>query len=137
MAYVIWKDSFNIGVWDMDEQHKLFISYINELYDALQLRNAEGIVMPILDKLLDYVGLHFAAEEDMLGSVNYPMIETQKKQHAYYVSEILSLKKSFSADAQTSQNLLLFLRDWFLHHIMTEDLKYVEFVEKIDAEPKL
>ena len=44
MAYVIWKESFNIGVREMDEQHKLFISYINELYDALQLRNAEGIV---------------------------------------------------------------------------------------------
>ncbi len=40
MIYIIWKDRFNIGVKEMDEQHKLFVSYINELYDAMQSGNA-------------------------------------------------------------------------------------------------
>ena len=30
MAYIVWKDSFNIGVKEMDDQHKLFASYIND-----------------------------------------------------------------------------------------------------------
>lgn len=61
MAYIVWKDSFNLGVKEIDEQHQLFAGYINELYDVVQSGNAEDIV-PIINKLSDYSQLHFAAE---------------------------------------------------------------------------
>lgn len=64
----------------------------------------------------------------MLKSINYPMLETQIIQHAYYISELTLLKSSYLDKTQTAQNMLLFLKDWLLHHITTEDLKYVEFV---------
>lgn len=127
MAYIVWKDSFNLGVKEIDEQHQLFAGYINELYDVMQSGNAEDIV-PIINKLSDYSQLHFAAEENMLKLINYPMLETQIIQHAYYISELTLLKSSYLDKTQTAQNMLLFLKDWLLHHITTEDLKYVEFV---------
>jgi hemerythrin len=128
MGYIVWKDSFNIGVKVMDEQHKVFASYINELYDAIQAGKAEAITEPTLAKLTDYIQSHFAVEEDILKSINYPMLEDQKGQHAYYISELTFLKSSYLNKTQTAQNMLLFLRDWFLHHITTEDLKYAEYV---------
>ena len=128
MAYIVWKDSFNIGVKVMDDQHKLFASYINELYEAMQLGKAEDIVAPILDKLTAYSKTHFAAEEEMLKYNNCPMLETQIIQHAYFVSELVSFKCSYQNETQTAQNMLLFVKDWLLHHITTEDLKYAELV---------
>jgi hemerythrin len=127
MAYIVWKDNFNIGVTEMDEQHKLFVSYINELYDVMQAGNSNEIV-PILDKLIDYSRTHFAEEENLLTSINYPMLEIQKKHHAYYIVELESIKSAYLNKTQTAQNLLLFIKDWLLHHITTEDLKYAEFV---------
>lgn len=127
MAYIVWKDSFNLGVKEIDEQHQLFAGYINELYDVMQSGNAEDIV-PIINKLSDYSKLHFAAEEKILKSINYPMLETQIIQHAHYISELTLLKSSYLDKTQTAQNMLLFLKDWLLHHITTEDLKYVKFV---------
>ena len=129
MTYIVWEDRYNIGVKEMDEQHKLFISYVNELYNAVQSGKAETIVVPMLDKLTDYIQLHFAAEEELLKSINYPDIETEKSQHAYFVSEILLLKSSYLNKTQTAQNMLLFLKEWFLYHIMNEDLKIAEFIE--------
>lgn len=128
MGYIVWKDSFNIGVIAMDEQHKLFVGYLNELYNAMQTGNSEAIVEPTLNRLTDYITSHFAAEEAIMKSVNYPMLQTQIEQHAYFISELTFLKSSFLNKTQTAQNILLFLKDWFLHHITTEDLKYAEFV---------
>lgn len=128
MGYIVWKDGFNIGVIEMDEQHKLFAVYINELYDAMQSGKTETIVAPILNKLADYSQSHFAAEEKLLKSINYPMLETQIKHHAYFISELISLKSSYLNNTQTAQNMLLFVKDWLLHHITTEDLKYAEYI---------
>ena len=133
MAYFAWKDSFCIGVKKMDEQHKLFVSYINELSEAMRAGNVEAIVVTIYGKLTDYIQTHFSTEEDILLSIDYPMLETQKKQHAFYVSELTFLKSSVLDKHHTAQNMLLFLKDWFLHHITTEDLKYVEFIKKIET----
>ena len=137
MPYIVWKDSFDIGVKEMDEQHKLFVGYVNELFDAIQSGNAETIVAPILDKLTDYIQLHFAAEENILKSINYPMLENQKAQHAYFVSELTFLKSSFLNKSQTAHNMFLFLKDWFIHHITTEDLKYAQFINKIDTASRI
>lgn len=128
MEYIVWKDSFNIGVTEMDDQHKLFASYINELYEAMQLGKAADVVAPLLDKLTDYSKVHFAAEEELLKHNNYPMLETQIIQHAYFISELIAFKSSYLNKTQTAQNMLLFVKDWLLHHIMTEDLKYAELV---------
>jgi len=128
MTYFVWKDSFNIGVKKMDEQHRQFVAHINELYEAMQLGNAEAVVAATLNKLTDYIQSHFADEEAILKSINYPMFEAQIKQHAYYISELIFLKSSILNKTQTAQNTLLFIKDWFLHHITTEDLKYAEYV---------
>lgn len=135
MAYIIWKESFNIGVQEMDDQHRLLVNYINDLYESIQAGNSEDNVEIILNKLTEYIQLHFAAEEAILKSVNYPLLDSQIKQHEYYVSELNFLKSGFLDEAQTAQNMLLFLKDWFLHHITTEDLKYVEFVKKTQSMP--
>ena len=128
MDYIVWNDSFNIGVKEMDEQHKLLVSHINELYNAIKAGNSESVVKPILIKLTDYINVHFAAEENLLKIHNYPMIEAQIAQHSHYISEIAFMESSFMNKKQTAQNLLLFLKDWFIHHITTEDLKYSECV---------
>lgn len=128
MGYIVWKDGFNIGVEEMDEQHKLFAGYINELYDAMQAGDTEAVVVPILDKLTDYSQTHFTDEENLLKSINYPMLETQIQQHAYFISELEFLKSSYLNKTQTAQNMLLVVKDWLLHHITTEDLKYAEYI---------
>lgn len=129
MAYIVWKDSFNVGVKEMDRQHEQFAAYVNELYDAIQSGNAEAVIISIFDKLTGYIQSHFAAEEALLESVNYQEFETQKTQHAYFISELNFMKSTLMSDTQKAQNTLLFLKDWFLHHIMTEDLKYREAIE--------
>jgi len=128
MEYIVWKDSFNVGVKEMDHQHRLFAGYINELYDAIKSGNSESIVVPILDKLTGYSKIHFAAEEKLLKSNNYPMLEIQIQQHKHFISELSSLKSSYMNKTQTAQNMLLCVKDWLLHHIMTEDLKYAEYI---------
>jgi len=134
MAYIIWKESFKIGIKEMDEQHRQFAAHVNELYDAVHLGNAEAIIGPILNKITDSIKSHFADEEAILKSVNYPMVEAQIKQHAYCISELILMKSSFLNKTQTAHNTLLFVKDWFVHHVTTEDLKYAEYVYAYTAD---
>lgn len=131
MAYIVWKDSFMVGVHEMDKQHEQFVAYVNELHAALESGGVESVLVAIHDKLTVYIQSHFAAEEALLNSFNCPILDTQKIQHAYFVSELNFMKNLLMDDIQKAQNTLLFLKDWFLHHIMTEDLKYGEFIKKL------
>ncbi|MBK5278533.1 MAG: hemerythrin family protein [Bacteroidia bacterium] len=128
MAYIVWKDSFDIGVPEMDYQHKLFVSYINELHKSIQFGYSKLNVVITLKKLADYIEVHFVEEEKLLISINYPMLEVQIKQHAYFISELASMKNTYMSKTQTANNMLIFMKDWFLHHITTEDIKYAEFI---------
>ena len=131
MAYIVWKDSFMVGVNEMDKQHEQFVAYVNELHAALQSGDVESVLVAIYDKLTVYIQSHFTAEEALLKSFNCPLLETQKIQHEYFVSELNFMKKILMNDIQRAQNTLLFLKDWFLHHIMTEDQKYGEFMKTL------
>ena len=128
MDYVIWKDSFNVGSIEMDEQHKSFLGYINEVHAALKPETPRTEIDSILDKLTNYIKEHFTAEEHLLYLKHYPGLESQKKQHACFITELDHLKSNESNQSLTTQNLLTFVREWFLDHIMTEDKKYTEFI---------
>ena len=124
MACVVWEERFNIGIKDIDDQHKLFVGYLNDLHDAMQAGNAEAIVAPILYRLFDYITIHFAAEEKILESIHYPEFEKHVKQHAHFILEL-----NFLDNSQTAGNMLPLLRGWFINHITTEDIKYAGYLK--------
>jgi len=37
MAFFIWKDSFNIGIEEIDQQHREFMELLNECYEVVSL----------------------------------------------------------------------------------------------------
>jgi hemerythrin len=127
MAVISWKEFYSVGNPSLDAQHQQIIGVINELYDAMEKKSTQQVIKPILDSLVKYTFEHFKREEEAMVSVEYPDFTEHKALHDKIRQKTLDLKDN--ADFVTGQNLLAFLKEWWVGHIQTEDKKYAPFLE--------
>lgn len=126
-----WSDDFSVKVSDMDAQHKKLFGMINDLNDAISSGKGRDAVSAVLKRLVDYVVEHFGEEEKLLASVNYPELDQQKQMHAMFIKKSLEFKESFdSGKALVGTDIVLFLKDWLIQHIMRKDKQYGPWVKK-------
>lgn len=122
------KPEFFTGIELIDNEHHQLFDYANQIYDLL---HAEFVpdkydnIVDILGKLRDYTKKHFADEEAYMESIQYKKIFTQKIQHQAFIDELdkLDLDEISELDNQeeTISNLLSFVTDWLIHHILEVD----------------
>jgi hemerythrin-like metal-binding protein len=129
MDFFTWKDSFAIGVEEIDRQHKVFLEYLNECYLQTARNSSAVIDRHLHEKLKEYASTHFRFEEAMLQSKGYLNLEFHVKKHKYFESQVAELDPD-KADGRTrtTESLFVFLRDWFLCHILEEDKKFVSLI---------
>ena len=124
-AFLEWTDSLSVGVPAMDEQHKKLIAMINNLNTAMSSGEAARSVGPILDALVEYAAIHFAHEEELMQSHRYQALEPHRAIHRQFVARAIALKNDFSSGKTLmSRDVMLFLKDWLVNHIMGTDKKY-------------
>jgi len=123
MEQFVWKSSFAIGIEEIDRQHKLLFTYLNEaLAHATETAGIFG-------KLKAYAGEHFAGEEKLMRKINYPSLEVHLRQHRLFEDQIEQLEKALdNSEKQTIITLVSFLKDWFLEHILVEDTNYANYM---------
>lgn len=122
------KADYFTGIELIDEEHKQLFAYANEAYELLQeqfIADKYDRIIDILQKLRDYTKKHFADEEAYMESINYKRIFTQKVQHEAFIDKLDSVDLE-SIDAGENQDeaitdLLEFLTDWLIHHILEVD----------------
>jgi len=129
MNFFTWKDSFAIGIEKIDQQHKVFLEYLNECYEQASRNSSAGIDPHLHEKLKEYASTHFRFEESLLQARGYHNLEFHIKQHKYFESQIAELDaEQTGGKARTTESLFVFLRDWFLCHILEDDKKFVPFI---------
>ena len=130
MVLFKWKDDFRIGLDDIDAQHKIFLGYINQCYDAVTVNKQTGVPPDLVKKLKKYAEIHFSFEERMMEFCGFPEQEKHLELHRHFTNEILKLEKSRLAGESTAtlKNILAMMRDWFLNHIIVEDKKLVLYL---------
>jgi hemerythrin-like metal-binding protein len=127
-----WKDSFSVGIKEMDDQHKDFFDILNRLGETAGGNKGMEVVGPVLRQLDEYCRHHFAEEENWLKIVGYPGLQYQKKQHEFFISQVTELQDKFSkGDSNIPMSTLEFLRDWLLNHILDIDKKYETFMLEV------
>ena len=129
MAFFEWKPEYNTNIRIIDEQHKKWIGYINQLYDAMKDGKTKQVLGGILDDLADYTNTHFATEEELLTKHNYPLIIGHKQIHANFVKQVKEYKAKFeSGNTMMVVEMSKNLKEWLNHHILDTDLKYAPFL---------
>ncbi|AAR33590.1 hemerythrin family protein [Geobacter sulfurreducens] len=128
--FIVWQDSYSVGVPKLDGQHKKIIDLINEVYDYLQGRTGLLDLGRILDDLSTYTQNHFADEEQLLRLAKYPEYEEHKKHHDWMMQRTRSIRSEYREKREDlSWELMDFLKKWWLSHIQSNDARYVPYVK--------
>lgn len=129
MAFLSWTSNMSVGNDHIDSQHQRLIEILNELVEAMTQRRAKEVIGKILDDMADYTVKHFRDEESLMEKGSYPELAEHKKIHAAFVSKVAEFKEGLeNGKLALSLDLMNFLKDWLLNHIMKEDRKYMEYI---------
>jgi len=132
MSTFEWKSDFCTGIEEMDKHHKLFFDYLNALEKTVGGNKSMKVIERGIKKVEDYIKYHFAEEENLLRVTGSPDYARQKKQHNFFVLQIEELKERFSkGDKTVPVSTLVFLRDWFLNHILETDKNYGSYLKEL------
>lgn len=120
-----WSDNLSVGVPNMDAQHQVLLDLINDLFAAMKAGKAHCILGECLAELVDYTANHFACEEKYLASRDYPKLSEHHELHTALVDKVLAFQRDFASGRATiGIDLMIFLREWLIDHILGEDMQY-------------
>jgi hemerythrin len=82
-----WKQEYELGIKEVDKQHKELFDIGNELY-SFTICNSNvdrhDDIKNIIEKLISYSEEHFKYEEFFMESHDYPDLKEHKNEHAYF-----------------------------------------------------
>ena len=120
-----WNQAYKLDIKVMDEQHKNFFAIYDELVSCKNSNQGDIIIKSAIDKLLEYTSVHFNSEELLMEKANYTDLEEQKRQHRFFITRIEDLQLAYAhKNPMLYEQLLTFIRKWFLSHISQTDSKY-------------
>ncbi len=124
-----WDEKFSVGVPAMDQEHQRIIRMINTLQDHFATANSLATAAELLEQMTRYAQEHFQHEEELLAAHAYPRLLEQQAQHAGYRRKNVALCQATLLDISGMPEVLhTFLRNWWTHHILEEDMRYKAFM---------
>lgn len=124
-----WTESISVKIDLFDGHHKKLIDLINKLFHAMEKGEGNSMLVSIVEELLQYTEYHFSAEEKVFQKYDYPDREAHMAQHRTFVAKAKEIARGM-IDGSTvlTNDILDFLQDWVVNHIMKVDRKYSEFL---------
>jgi len=127
MPFIIWMDRYDTGIDEIDIQHRKLVGLINTLFDSISLKDRKVILNQIFTDLVNYTIYHFKLEEDLMQKYHYSNYTSHKEEHAMFVENVNKHLHSLKVDdSKALLNIINFLKDWLLQHILVSDRKYVK-----------
>ncbi|MCX7678933.1 MAG: bacteriohemerythrin [Spirochaetes bacterium] len=131
MPFIIWNKEYSVGIKSMDEQHYKLVDLANNLYEAIKSGRKNEALIETFKGLVEYVQVHFNAEEKLMEDNDYPFNQLlkHKQEHRDLIKKIKELfEKAKAGSATVNLEMLNFLRDWIMIHIAESDKKYGPFL---------
>lgn len=127
MTFMPWTEELQVGIREIDEQHRWLVDQTNALHDAMQGSARAEHVGELLEGLMDYVMNHFIVEENLFIRLKYPQTDAHQAQHNLFSGQVMSLLGRHDAGEEVGVEALELLKDWLIHHILKVDKAYVEY----------
>jgi hemerythrin-like metal-binding protein len=122
-----WNNSYSVEVQEIDSQHKTLVDLINELCVAIEQKRSNSATSKVIEQLTHYTKTHFKWEEEYMERVGHMDLASHKAQHKKFVDRISEFEQAFKTGKATlTFEIIEFLKDWLIKHIMVSDKKYMK-----------
>ncbi len=127
--YLEWSDKLNVGIQQIDSQHRELVDILNEMYESVHDNQELSVVCELGERLMRCAILHFEAEDELMLQHNYPVYQEHCIKHAELTREIQTLVNQLrQGKTGSTMHVMRFLRDWLSVHIIYEDKKVGSFL---------
>ena len=125
-----WDNSLELGVQEIDDQHREIFMQFEKLSNACQGGQGEGVLEEVLTFLDNYVTHHFSSEEALMEQYHYPKLPEQQEQHAIFRQAIEELHGRSRGGEQGHELAMAIDRQlirWLIQHIRSFDREMAEY----------
>ncbi len=125
----IWNDGLDIGVAQINEDHKNLIRIANDFLMACYDGHGSQAIVETMDELFVYTFYHFGREEALMAEHHYPALGEHHELHAVFIRWVTEMRDKVAGEEdKLSIDVLQFLEDWLVRHISIEDKKIARFL---------
>ena len=136
--YQTWNSSYKLNIPMIDKQHIRFFILFDRLLELNKELLSYPQILEVIEELDKYSHIHFQTEEALMQKSNSPNIDLHIIQHQIFISKIEEFKIAYSyKNVLLLDQMIIFMRKWFLMHISEVDGKYVESSKKYLADKEL
>lgn len=124
---IAWKDEYDLGIASIDAQHRKIIDIINGLAKFMKQDASSEDVARTIEGMHRYAEEHLAYEERLFEECGYAETDDHREEHDTFRETIAEFRERMRANNPiVAIELLGYLEDWLLGHILVSDRKYVE-----------
>jgi hemerythrin-like metal-binding protein len=126
---ITWNEELELGVAEIDEQHRMLVDLINELIDRIEKGEHKQGVLDAIQGMKAYAEFHFAEEEALMRRAGYSSLDEHVSEHQTFVRRAAGFNPGgLLNEREEAEETLDFLNDWFVAHIQDSDRLFVEEV---------
>ena len=128
--HIQWKDEYCVGHALIDYDHQTLVNITNELFSCVSKGLSSEETSTVIKYLINYVELHFQREESLFLESDYPDGAAHMKKHREIEQLVRGISDQYATDpsAININDVMKFLENWLINHIMRTDRAYVPFL---------
>ena len=131
MAFLSWRKEYEVGVAQIDAEHRGLFALVNEYHDTCRHGSSAREAARVLNSLIVYAEAHFQHEELLMSDCGYPRLEAQREQHSQLVKSIFAINERIAADnARVNAEILPFIKNWLVGHIVNSDMDIGDYLRR-------
>jgi len=124
-----WQAWLDLNIPSIDKEHRNLFDLMGQLSEEISLNKGKEALGPILKTMREYSQYHFNHEEKLFATHKYPDQQEHLLAHQNYVAKVKEFEFLYDSGEFVDPTLvLLFLKNWWMNHILKEDQAYSSFM---------
>lgn len=121
-----WNDGYFVGDGRIDAQHRHLFKLADLVVNAPDQNNFRLAAM----QLYGYMRTHFADEEILMRTNNYPAYREHQRLHNELLTRFNAISRNFGQGAWNREEIVTFMTTWLLEHVAQEDTKIAAHIRQ-------
>lgn len=118
-----WKDEYSMGIEEIDTQHRELISLFNRIVATADSGARWDTVHYQVMDLRRFAEFHFEFEEALMRMYGYKELDEHAHSHRAFFARLNEIEYLSNKD-YVQKEMLRFLSDWLMKHILVADKSY-------------
>ena len=138
MGVFTWPGANLVGCPEMDDDHRPMLQLLDGLHEAMIRGRSGAVIRAVLEGLAEHETVHFAREEALMRSCEYPGLAEHYKRHQQMLGELEELGwRAAGGHLPIAYDTMQAMRRWVRRHINEDDRQAARFIMGSRTAPQI